>query len=326
MQKGDGGRKGHRHKLGPDQIEQIINALGIQKAGETDSHFMVWCPVHNNINTSSATISKEYGTLYCFGAGCGVQMSLVELVQEIRGCDLFPALRFIRKYETETDIAREIQDVFATDNELPKFDLDLLSQMQNDFWVSPRAQKYIASRKITKQLAESFGIGYDKSQDMVVTPMFDINENCVGVIGRSIEGKRFKNSFNLPTSKTLFNFNRARKQSTDTLILTEANFDTILATGAGFPNTAACLGGSFTDYHVTQVSRSFSRLIIATDNDEAGHSFAKRIARKCRGRGLSIYRMKYDVTCVLPDGKKDFGDLTRDEIIQTIKNAEPLAW
>lgn len=326
MQKGDGGRKSHRHKLGPDQIEQIIEALGLQKTGETDSHFMVWCPVHNNINTSSATVSKEYGTLYCFGAGCGAKLSLIELVMEMRGCDMFPALRFIKKYETETNIAKEIEDVFAGEEDLPKFDIDVLTRMQKDFWDSSRAQKYIASRKITKHLAESFGIGYDKPNDMVVTPMFDVDENCVGVIGRSIEGKRFKNSFNLPTSKTLFNFNRARKQSTDTLILTEANFDTILATGAGFPNTVACLGGSFTDYHATQVSRSFSRLIIGTDNDDAGHAFAKRIAKKCRNRGLSIYRMHYDVTCVLPHGKKDWGDCTSEEIIQSIKNAEPLVW
>lgn len=320
----DDRRKNYQHSLDEDQIGRLIEEIGVEVMSETSSHFLVLCPFHANTNTSSATVAKENGYLFCFGAGCGVHMPLIELVKEMRQCDTFPALRFIKKFEIERDASKEIEEIFAKPEDMPLFDLGLLEKYQRDFWDTPKAQRYIASRGISKNSAQHFGIGYDTYNNMVITPMFDAKGQCVGTIGRTIEGeKRFKNSFNLPTSKTLFNFHNAKRAASDSLVLVEANFDAIRAHQSGYPNVCACLGGSFTEYHISQIARTFSKLIIATDNDEAGHKFANRIARVCRKRSLPTYRIRYSGSEMLPHDAKDFGDCDDIEIAQAIRLAEP---
>jgi DNA primase len=166
---------------------------------------------------------------------------------------------------------------------------------------------------------------------MIVTPMYDNRGVSVGVIKRSIEGKEFKNSFNLPSTKTLFGIHIAKAQSVDEVVLCESNFDAILSHQSGHP-AVATLGATFSDYHLTQLSRYFNKVVIATDNDEGGHKFAERIGRRCKERGLFVYRMQYSQFEMLPDDAKDFGEIAknydvleaREKIAQSIRFAVPM--
>lgn len=300
----------------------MLQALGIEVKGYSDTHYQCLCVFHNNFNTPAATVSKDSGMYWCWNADCGVRLKLVDVVKEMRRCDTFAAMRFIAKHEQEFSVLDKVKEKFATPGELPKFNEDLLRKMQESYWNSPEAQEYIASRGINEFSAKAFGLGFDKKRQMVVTPMFDTNDTCVGLIGRSIVQKQFKNSKDLPSSKTLFNISKAKKQSSDTLVVVESNYDCIRAHQAGFPNTVATLMGTFTDYHLTQVSRSFSRIIIAVDVDEPGEKLAQKIARKCRDRGLWTYRMQFSEFEILPHGAKDLSDCSEPEIIQTLKNAK----
>lgn len=248
-------------------------------------------------------------------------MNIIELVKKIKNIDTFPAKRFIKHYQTEEIVSRPEPEVFAED--LPKFDECTLKKMQEAFWDSPRAKAYVRGRRISKASAELYGLGYDKYSDMVVTPMFDTDGDCVGVIKRSIEGKAFKNSYNLPTSKTLFGIHIAKAQSVDEVVLCESNFDAILSHQSGHP-AVATLGGTFSDYHLTQISRYFNKVVIAVDTDEGGQKFARRIAKACKSRGMYVYRIQYNEYEMLPHGAKDFGECKSiEEIAQAVRFAEP---
>jgi DNA primase len=296
--------------------------LGIEVAGETDSHYLIYCIFHDNHHSPAATIAKSNGFLYCWGAGCGRREPLLEVVKEIKRCDTFPAKRFIKKFEKEKSYKELREEIIANKDEMPSFSKDLLAKFQGWYKQSTKAQKYIASRGITEYSAEFFGLGYDPKKKMVLTPMFDKDGNPVGVVGRSIVQKQFKNSKELPTSKTLFNYDKAKKKPTDTVVICESNFDAIRAWQAGYASVAT-LGGTFSDYHLTQLNRSFSRIVIGVDVDEAGEKFASKIAKKCRYQsGLEIYRIQYAVDERLPHEAKDFGDCTDDEIAQAIRFAE----
>ena len=321
MDEGHYKRKNSTDYLGERHVEAILEELGLPVISQTSTRFQIFCPFHHNIHTTSATVDKGNGFFYCFGAECNLKMNVIEFVQRVRGTAYYPALRFVKNLQVEDIVEQPKVEVFAED--LPKFDTQLLKRYQEDFWSTPRAKSYVKFRGISRYSAELFGLGYDRYKDQVITPMFDKDGDCVGVIRRSIEGKSFKNSPNLPTSKTLFGIHIAKAQSVDEVVICESNFDAILSHQSGHP-AVATLGGTFTDFHLTQISRYFNKVILAVDNDEGGHKFAKRIARMCKERGMYVYRMQYSQYEMLPGNVKDFGDVKDTEkIAQAVRFAVP---
>jgi DNA primase len=140
----------------------------------------------------------------------------------------------------------------------------------------------------------------------------------VGIIGRSIEGKKFKNSDNLPRSLTMFNIHNAKKVS-PTIIVCESSFDAIRIHQAGYPNVVATLGGGISKENIKNLNRYSSSIIIATDADEAGRKLGMEIANKLSNKNISW--ASFDEGILYPHNAKDVGDLTDQEIKQCIKNA-----
>ena len=308
----------------PDNIdlEPMLQDLGIEVKSESDYAYLILCPYHSNFHTPAATIAKSNGFLFCYSGECEKRFSLMELVQDIKGLNFFQAKRYINKHAQEARSLDEVlEEIYATNEELPEFPESTLKSFQDNFAGNESAQEYILSRDIYIETANYFGIGYDPTEKMVVTPMRAVNNKLIGLIGRSIVEKKFKNSNNLPSSKSLFNIQHAKKSNTDSVVLVESNFDAIRAHQAGFPNTVATLGGSFSEYHLSQISKYFNSVILGVDNDEAGQKLAKKIAIKCSKANLSVYQARYSEAELFPDDAKDFGDLIDQEIAHMIRNA-----
>jgi len=155
---------------------------------------------------------------------------------------------------------------------------------------------------------------------MVTVPLHSPDGVPVGIIGRSIEGKSFKNSNNLPRNKTMFNLHRAKREG-GTIIVVESSFDVIRLWQAGFPNAVATLGGSISDININHLNRYASTVILMTDNDGAGRMLGKTIAGKLKNK--NVLWAKYDHDVIYPRLAKDVGDMTDEEIKQCIKNAIP---
>lgn len=316
------GWEDYSNQISEQDLYTILDELGIEAASETDTHILVFCPFHNNRNSPAATVSKENGFVYCWGAGCDTRMNLQEIVQHIKEWDRFQAMRFIEKHCSTDPIERLIEEIEADHEEMPEFNPKLMERFQQEYQKSNAAQKYISSRGINEFSQKTFNFGFDPKSSMVLTPMHDKDARLIGVIGRSIKEKRFKNSEKLPSRKTLFNYHRARKSGSDTLIIVESNYDCIRAHQAGYPNVVATLSGSYSEYHLTQVNKAFSKIIIGVDVDDAGEKFAGRIAKKSREVGLQVYRIQYSLSERLPHEAKDFSDCTDDEIARAIRMAD----
>jgi DNA primase len=140
----------------------------------------------------------------------------------------------------------------------------------------------------------------------------------IGIVGRSIEGKTFKNSTSLPKSKTLFNIHRAKKIG-DQVIVCESNFDAIRIHQAGFPNVVATLGRFLSNEQQSLLNRHFNKIIIMTDADEAGRELGKSISGKLRNKDISWASFGYRE--IYPNKAKDAGDLTEEEIKTCIKKS-----
>jgi len=165
-----------------------------------------------------------------------------------------------------------------------------------------------------------FSMGYSENMGMVTVPLHSPDGIPVGIIGRSITNKKFKNSVNLPRNKTMFNLHRAKREG-GTIIVVESSFDVIRLWQAGYPNAVATLGGSISDINIQNLNKYSSTIILMTDNDSAGRALGNTIANRLKNK--NVLWAKYDHNNIYPNSAKDVGDMTDEEIKQCIKNAIP---
>lgn len=244
---------------------------------------------------------------------------MVELVKRVAQKNDFEALRFIANKEADAlenfdellNSALEDKPVFE------EFPQETLDRLHADLYGNKVARDYLQSRGINKQGVDDFNLGYSNSMNMVITPVHSPDGMPIGLVGRSIEGKSFKNSTNLPKSKTLFNVHRAKKYNY--VIVVESNFDAIRIHQAGFPNVVATLGGFLSTEQHNLLNRYFDRITIMTDADLAGRELGLSIATKLRNK--DILWASYEYGKIYPHDAKDAGDMTDDEIKTCIKNA-----
>lgn len=325
----------------PEQVRAIVEYLGIEIASTTETNLLCYCPYHSNRNTSSFSISQTSGLFMCFSAICDAKGSLRKLVQDLAKLDLYASLRLIARFESPPKpLAEQIQDLLKKE-ELPTFDLDVMNRMSDDLWGSP-GQEYLNSRGLSDETLAYFQVGYSKNRNMIAIPMHDWKGNLVGVIGRSIKEKMYKNSQDLPTSKLLFNAHRAKKIG-EKVIVIESAIDVLKMHEAGFKNVVSTNGGFFTEHHKQILDRYFNEIVIMTDMDDP-EDYRKPDCKKCKntclghnpGRavGEKIIKMLphknikwavYDYLTVFPDGAKDPGEMSLEDISQCVKNAISVA-
>jgi DNA primase len=213
---------------------------------------------------------------------------------------------------------------------------DTIDHLHSNFVNSTKAQEYMSGRGFSRDTTEFFQIGYSPSRildsgawrpEMVTAPMHDYKGRPIGLVGRTIAGKDFKNSKGLPRKYTAFNIHRARRAG-GAVIVTESSFDAMRVHQAGYPNVVAILGGSFSEHIAQQLDRYFTKVIIMTDYDAPGRELGKQVVSKMRDK--RVMWAAYDDYCVYPHKAKDAGDMTDDEIRQCLKhpvsNAQYVRW
>lgn len=289
------------------QVREVIAQCGITIGSELDTHFLIFCPFHNNRNTPACEVDKEKGLFICFS--CQENGTLLDIVMRTTKRSYFEANRMISSAAKETNFAQSIFDsTNKKSDDFDCFDVVLLNRLHNDLIDSSRGLEYFHGRGITMDSIKDFHLGYSKNQDMVTVPVFSDNGIPVGFVARSIEGKQFKNSTNLPRSKVLFNLNKCKFEE---IIVVESSFDAIKLTQMGFA-AVATLGANISREQLRLLEKYAIKIILAPDSDEAGQGFVKKITESIKTRDISIIKV--------PEGKKDIGDMTKEEILKAMDN------
>jgi len=289
-----------------NQIKRVLSGSGVTVEKEVESEYIVFCPFHSNYRTPAGEINKYSGLFFCFS--CGKTADLIELVMHFSNRTYFESVRFIKSKEVETDILSEVNAKLIQKEEWTEFDTSVVQRLHDQAVLSERAKEYFIKRKITKESAIKFKLGYSETQDMICIPVHNSDGLCVGFVGRSIEGKDFKNTPKLPKSKILFNLNRVKTASR--VYVVESSFDAIRLDQVGFP-AVATLGANVSSKQIDLLQRYFNDIIIIADNDEAGGNMKEKIVERLNG----------NVTVINLDKKyKDIGDMTDEEISNINKN------
>jgi DNA primase len=304
----------------PSHIKSVLKEIGLNIVGETGNDFLCYCPFHSNRHTSSFSVSQTSGAFICFNPACGETGTLIDLIKRTMNKNDFQSLRLIANKETEAlnNFDEIMQDMLEDKPVFEEFSQEILNRLHSELGSSVEARSYLEHRGINQDSMKHFGLGYSGSMNMVVTPVHSPDGIPIGIVGRSIEGKTFKNSTSLPKSKTLFNIHRAKKIG-EQVIVCESNFDAIRIHQAGFPNVVATLGGFLSNEQHSLLNRHFNKIIIMTDADEAGRELGRSISNKLRNKDISW--ASYGYKEIYPNKAKDAGDLTEEEIKICIKNS-----
>lgn len=234
---------------------------------------------------------------------------------------LVKLLSFLRNetsYETEEYLLEKYHIDFGGDDvelrmelklegERPKpLDMSLLDQFA---FRHPYLEK---ERGIEERFQYGFRIGYDKKSNSITFPWLDKNGQLVNVKFRSVKGKRF---FYLPEGQPiknhLYGLNHVRRKGAKKIFVVEAEIDCITLWQAGFP--AVALGGA----NMTRKQRDLilqsgiEELVIATDNDKAGHEIARSIFERLGGY-IMIQRISF------PNNVKDVNEMTTSQLLSAV--------
>jgi DNA primase len=222
------------------------------------------------------------------------------------GRTYFEAARFIRSKSVDISIEDLVDKRLAQQPEFVEFDEFTVRRLNAAALESPRAMRYLNGRLITEESVKNFFLGYSDKRDMITIPVHSPDGMCVGFVGRSIEGKEFKNSPKLPKSKTLFNIHRIK--ASRQVYVVESSFDAIRLSQCGMP-AVATLGASVNGTQIELLRKYFNEIIVIADNDEAGGNMKDKIIDKLGSR----------VTVVqLNSQYKDIGDMD-DESIKELR-------
>lgn len=318
------------------QARAVLSRIGIDIKSETVHDFLALCPYHGNFDTPSLSVSKQTGKFICFNPSCCEAGTFVELVSFVEKLNPLESTRLIMKYasQTDDDFSDQLNVVMEDDDTFSPFDSAKIDSLHENIFGSA-GERYMLTRGINADTLGYFKVGYSSKQGMVTVPVYSHNDTLVGLVGRSVEGKRFKNSTGLPGARLFFNLNNAKRHSS-TAIVVESSFDAMRVHQSGYPNVIATLGGHLSQYKKNLLNRYFTRVIIMTDNDPLhyrdrcgqcktkcrGHSPGRELGRSI-GDSFSreVFWASYSSTEVYPRGVKDASDMTDEEINICIKNA-----
>lgn len=214
----------------------------------------------------------------------------------------FEALRLINSKGVDVNIDDEISKILDKKETVVEFDIEIVRRLNVDALSSQRAADYLKGRLITKESVEKYLIGYSEKQDMITIPIFSPDNVCVGMVGRSVEGKQFKNTPNLPRNKTFFNITKSKTASK--IFLVESSFDAIRIEQAG-GRAIASLGSSVSRTQRDLLKKYFSSIILISDNDDAGRSMRDKLVQSL---GSLV------VPAELPVNVKDVSELNNEEL------------
>lgn len=311
------------------ELEDILNKLKsqrgyFQKIKLSGNDIMVQCPYHANgqERRPSAGIRKSDGQFHCFA--CGEIHSLPEVISYCFGKDDGGMAGWNWLLKNFISIEQEERQDVKLDMERSKVSLgikftdagiDRVGRSANQYsekYVSEEElsryryyHPYMYERKLTNEIIDLFDIGYDDETECITFPVRNIKGDCLFIARRKVKYKSF--FYPAGVEKPLYGIYEIYRNPLfmpSEIIVCESMIDALTCWVYG--KYAVALNGLGNDLQFKQLRELPCRkLILATDSDEAGMKARKRIRQNLKNKIITEY--------ILPDGKKDINELSKDE-------------
>lgn len=288
-----------------------LNGVDVfHKFVSTTNNIQTTCPFHKGGQERKPSFgiltkdrgNQKAGTCHCFA--CGWTGGIEEMISNCFGYDDMGnfGIKWIAKnfqsvaVEMRPDIDLGFDEVVEKKSYVPDAEYDKYRVYHPYMW----------TRKMNPETVEIFDIGYDDESKCITFPVRDAEGNILFIARRSVVSK----FFNYPSGaeKPVYGIYELEQlpQYPDIVYITESMIDAI--TIWSFGKYAVALNGLGSDSQYKQLSSMKNRtFILATDNDDAGKRARLNLRRKLPSKLL------YEL--VIPEGKKDINDLSKEEFL-----------
>jgi len=276
----------------------------------------VTCPFHKDgqerhpsCSVYSSRDSKDIppGTVHCFT--CNAKMSLVGLVSYILGVSEEYAKDWLTDNFSDTFI--DVIDTSVFDFEEPETVTYLDESVLNKYnYYHP----YMEQRKLTREVIQTFKIGYDQDTQSITFPVWDEHNRLVMITKRSVNSKKFFIPGN--KNKPVYLLYDLKERNCNSAIVCESQINTLTLRTWNYDSIG--LFGTGSDYQYTILRRSGIRTyFLALDGDEAGTKGIFRFIKKMPDDII------INIICI-PSGK-DVNDLTKEEF-ESLEVIDKFEW
>lgn len=287
-------------------ITDLFQAQNIHIQSNNGIEMNVFCPFHKNQNSAAMYINVRTGLWQCFNPSCGKKGNFRQLYFHLTG-KVFGKNPKLDKFALQQELESythvvKIPNLINLDDVSIDYDNDsgLLSTM--------------IERGLDIDTLKYFEIGFSKNKNRVVIPVRSVNYELVGFIGRAIDPDqepRYLYNKGFKRADHLFNLQNAKRYSE--CIVVEGSIDCMFVHQSGFPNVVATLGAAVPATQITLMRKYFDKIIVFSDNDDAGVAMRRGIIEQCVGKEISV--------AYIPEGFKDPAEMPKEKIQETIQKA-----
>lgn len=287
----------------PYDYKHLAQQLGLTGRA-TNFELYVKCPFHHD-RSPSFSLNIKLGLWQC-KASCG-QGDFPQLVMRILGVSQREAVSWIQSNgnRVSTDVLSQQINALWKAPQLPSPEKALIWRQLYDMADPHKTCQWFLDRGFNWASIRRWGIRWDSVDQTIILPYLNSKSELVGTVTRNLNsGKpKYVNSPSLPSSENLFGLSLQERGGV--IIVVEGPLDCIWLDQLGYP-AVALLGAEMSTKQAVLLQRnSFTRVVLALDNDTAGVSglaTAEKALVKAGYLPTQIERIQF------PEGKKDVNE------------------
>lgn len=302
-----------------ERLQLELRKKGIHylaKAKRVNSNLMVTCPYHKNGTEHSPSCgilledrahgSRVFkaGTVHCFT--CGETHTLEEMISHV-----------FSKYDKGAfgkEWLLEHFDILSTDDIVFNYEfiIEKIEKPEVDYRAYETYHPYFKERGIEEKVAKAFHLGYDPLSKSVVLPLFDKQGKSIMLIKRALTEHIYMNTSGAAKTDSLFGIQVIYEKlsllvNEPYVYIAEGPFDVLKMWQANKP-AVGILQAAISETQIQLMKKlPFQKIVIATDNDEAGRKVAYKLAARL-AETKEVFFMNY------PHGVKDPGEMTDKQL------------
>lgn len=289
-----------------NDLTEVLSGLGVEIHRVHNDEINARCPVHHLTKGRESSryswyLNSDSGLWYCFS--CGARGNLSMLVSQLT--DDPSALWTIQSHLITSGLQRLTAEEQEVHEVRPQVDWGQYSRFQ------PLPDKMLRYRRLDEETSRRYGIKWDDERKATVIPIVSpLGElwgwqlKKTGWVRNHPEG--------VHKGDTVFGIERAFGT---TALLLESPLDVVRfhsVYGGSDISAVASFGANISTKQINILSDRFEGVIVALDNDQAGHIETKRLIKSLPSFRKGTKYWKYS------EGVKDLGDMTDGQIIKGI--------
>ncbi|MFJ1700378.1 toprim domain-containing protein [Streptomyces sp. NPDC088252] len=278
---------------------QVMRIIGDEANGKCPKHFE---RTGKEDRHPSWSCNTNTGVFNCFS--CMYTGPFVQLVVDVLDISWDEAVEWVRQRGGIERVNKILGRGKYIDELLEEQAVQIFTEADLALYTTPPLEAR-RKRGLTEASCKYYGILWDKSRDMWITPIRDRNGKLLG--WQEKNERVFKNRpFSIEKSKTLFGFHQFEG---GTAILLESPLDCARLHSVGVKGAVSSYGAAVSDWQMQLLFEYADLIILALDNDRDGWKAAQQLKQRYRGMGRRLAFYNYGAS-----DAKDAGDQSGDEI------------